>query len=189
MTTSARRLRQSALISINGIGSTPLAWAGPYFGTASAAHSLQVLRECDGLLMGRHTYEVFARQWPGAPGEYAAALNDVRKYVFSSTLKRAEWSNTTVVRGDVPSAVASMKSQPGPDLLMYGHGKLGQSLLEAGLVDELTLNVVPVFADGEPLFRPGTVPPAWSLHDVGPGADPGLATLTYRPRLPAQQVA
>lgn len=139
--------------------------------------------------MGRHTYEIFARQWPGAPGEYAAALNRVRKYVFSSTLKLAEWSHTTVVRGDVSSAVASMKSHPGRDLLMYGHGRLGQSLLEAGLVDELTLNVVPVFADGEPLFRPGTVPGAWELYDVGPGADPGLATLTYRPRLAAQQVA
>lgn len=182
MTISVRRLRQSALVSINGVGSTPLAWAGPYFGPGSTERSLQVLRECDGFLMGRRTYEIFARQWPDAPGEYAAALNEIRKYVFSSTLGAAEWSNTAVVRGDVPSAVAALKSQAGGDLLMYGHGQLGQSLLEAGLVDELTLNVVPVFVDGEPLLRAGTLPQAWELYDVGPGGDPGLATLTYRPR-------
>jgi dihydrofolate reductase len=152
MPISVRRLRQSALISINGVGSTPLTWAGAHFGPGSAEHSLQVLGECDVFLMGRRTYEIFVQQWPGASGEYAEALNAIPKYVFSSKLESAAWSNTTVVRGDVAAAVAALKSRPGRDLLMYGHGRLGQALLEAGLIDELTLNVVPVFAEGEPLF-------------------------------------
>lgn len=182
MTTSpACRLRQSALVSINGAYTTPLSWAGPYFGPGSAAHSLAVLRECSGFLMGRKTYQIFARQWPEAPGEYAAALNDIPKFVFTSTLTAAEWNNTTIVRGDVVSAVSKLKADAAGDLLMYGHGQLGHTLTEAALVDELTLNVVPVFADGLSFFQPGSSPSRWELVSAGPGYDPGLAALTYRP--------
>ena len=179
---SSRRLRQSALVSINGVASTPLAWAGPYFGAGSATHSLAVLRETGAFLMGRRTYQIFAQQWPGASGEYAAALNAIPKFVFSSTLDVADWTNTTIVRGDVAAAVAAMKAEPGADLLFYGHGRFGQTLVDAGLVDELTLTFVPVFVSGTPFFQPGTGGQAWDLVSAGPGHDPGLASLTYRPR-------
>ena len=185
---SSRRLRQSALVSINGVVSTPLAWAGPYFGAGSANHSLAVLRECGAFLMGRRTYEIFARQWPGADGEYAAALNAIPKYVFSSTLDVAHWSNTTIVRAEVTTAVAALKSEAGRDLLCYGHGQFGQTVVDAGLVDELTLTVVPVFVDGEPFFRPVAGDQAWELLSAGPGNDPGLATLSYRPAAPSPGV-
>jgi dihydrofolate reductase len=179
---TSRRLRQSALVSINGVASAPLAWAGPYFGAGSANHSLEVLRESGAFLMGRRTYEVFSRQWPEAPGEYAAALNAIPKYVFSSTLDVPDWNNTTIVRGDVAAAVAALKAEPGSDLLFYGHGQFGQTLVDAGLVDELTLTVVPVVVGGEPFFRPVAGEQTWELVSVGPGNDPGLASLTYRPR-------
>jgi len=178
----SRRLRQSALVSINGVASSPLDWVGPYFGAGSANHSLEVLRECGAFLMGRRTYEIFSRQWPGTPGEYAAALNAVPKYVFSSTLDVSDWNNTTIVRGDVAAAVAAMKAEPGPDLLFYGHGQFGQTLVDAGLVDELTLTVVPVVVGGEPFYRPFTGTQNWELTGARPGNDPGLASLTYRPR-------
>lgn len=177
----SRRLRQSALVSINGVASTPLAWAGPYFGAGSANHSLALLQESGAFLMGRGTYEIFSQQWPAAPGEYADALNAIPKYVFSSTIGAAEWTNTTIVRGDVAAAVAGLKAEPGADLLFYGHGQFGQTLVEAGLVDELTLSFVPVFVGGEPFFQPFTGKQAWELISVGPGDDPGLASLTYRP--------
>jgi dihydrofolate reductase len=180
--TLSRRLRQSALVSINGVASSPLDWAGPYFGAGSAKRSLEVLRECGAFLMGRRTYEIFAKQWPGVPGEYAEALNAIRKYVFSSTLDVAAWTNTTIVRGDVAAAVAAMKAGPGPDLLFYGHGRFGQTLVDAGLVDELTLTVVPVVVGGEPFYRPATGTRAWELVSAGPGNDPGLASLIYHPR-------
>jgi dihydrofolate reductase len=157
----SRRLRQSALVSINGVASRPLDWAGPYFGAGSANHSLRALRDS---------------------GEYAAALNAIPKYVFSSTLGVADWNNTTVVRGDVAAAVTAMKAEPGADLLFYGHGRFGQTLVDAGLVDELTLTVVPVFAGGEPFHQPFTGTQTWELVSAGPGNDPGLASLTYRPQ-------
>jgi dihydrofolate reductase len=132
--------------------------------------------------MGRRTYEIFSRQWPHGSGAYADRINSMPKYVFSSTLRRAEWANTTVVAGDVVERVCELKSRPGKDLTFYGHGRFGQTLTDAGLVDELTLVVVPVFVpDGQPLFRAGGTRQAWELVEVGAGADPGLARLTYRP--------
>ena len=177
-----RRVVQSVLVSLNGVIGEPSSWAGPYFGPGSAQHSLAKLRDSAAFLMGRRTYEIFSQQWPQESGPYADQLNAMPKYVFSSTLRHADWANTTVVADDVVEFVSKLKSQPGKDLIFYGHGQLGQALTDAGLVDELTLMVVPVFVpDGLPMFRPGGVRQAWELVDAGPGADPGLAQLTYRP--------
>lgn len=181
MTERNARLRQAVLVSLNGVTSEPLTWAGPYFGEGSAARSLAVLQESDALLMGRRTYEVFSRQWPSVPGPYAEHLNKMPKYVFSNTLARPEWTNTTVLAGDVAEQVAALKRKHGRDLVVYGHGRFGQALCDAGLVDELTLTIVPVFVPaGEPFYRTGGAG-AWELVEAGPGADPGLAVLTYRP--------
>ena len=132
-------------------------------------------------MMGRGTYEIFSRQWPAASGEYADFLNAMPKYVFSSTLTEARWSNTQVVPGDVVEAVADLKRAPGADLMVYGHGRFGQTLIDAGLVDELTLTVVPVFVDdGVPMYRPGGTAQGWAGRSR-PGKRPGLASLRYRP--------
>jgi dihydrofolate reductase len=185
---NSRRLVQSVLVSLNGVTSEPLTWAGPFFGPGSAAHSLAVLKGSAALLMGRRTYEIFARQWPSTPGEYADYLNAMPKYVFSSTLDRAEWSNTTVVPGGVVEAVTALKQAGGRDLIIYGHGQFGQTLGEAGLIDELSLTVVPVFVpEGTPLYRAGVSAQTWQLISAGPGADPGLAALTYRPSRPSAE--
>jgi dihydrofolate reductase len=177
-----RGLRQSLLISINGVTSEPSSWAGPYFGPGSAAASLAMLRTSSALMMGRGTYDLFSQQWPDASGEYPDFLNAMPKYVFSSTLTDASWSNTSVISGDVVAAVAELKQAPGRDLMVYGHGRFGQTLIDAGLVDELTLMVVPVcVGDGTPMYRPGGNAQTWDLVSAGPGNDPGLASLTYRP--------
>jgi dihydrofolate reductase len=182
---SSRRLVQSVLVSLNGIIGEPMKWAGPYFGGGSAAHSLAALRRSDAFLMGRRTYEIFARQWPGATGPYADFLNQMPKYVFSSTLADAEWNNTTIISGEVADEVRALKEAGGNDLLFYGHGRFGQTLVDAGLVDELTLTMVPVFVpSGTPLFREGGESRRWDLVEAGAGHDPGLASLTYRPASP-----
>jgi dihydrofolate reductase len=175
------RLTESVLVSLNGVTSEPLSWAGPYFGKKSAAHSLEVLRQSEAMLMGRGTYEVFSAQWPAASGEYADYLNVMPKYVFSSTLREPAWDNTTVVSGDVVVEVTRLKETAHADLIVYGHGQFGQTLCDAGLVDELTLSVMPVFVpEGETLYRPG-LGTRWRLVTVGEGADPGVAVLTYNP--------
>lgn len=131
--------------------------------------------------MGRGTYEVFSRQWPAASGEYADFVNAMPKHVLSSTLRDARWENTEIISGDV-AAVTELKAAPGRDLMFYGHGQLGQTLVDGGLVDELTLMVVPACVDeGTPMYRPGGTAQRWELVNAGPGKDPGLASLTYRP--------
>ncbi|MFF6995463.1 dihydrofolate reductase family protein [Streptomyces sp. NPDC008313] len=181
---SPRRLLLTALVSLNGVVGEPLTWAGPYFGPRSAAHSLKVLQRCGAMLMGRRTYEVFSRQWPAASGPYAEHINAMSKYVFSSTLEEAEWTNTTVISKPPAEAVAELKRAEGRDLIVYGHGQFGQTLCDAGLVDELSLTVVPVFTEGTPFYRPGSHARAWELVSAGPGRDPGLVSLTYRPVRP-----
>jgi dihydrofolate reductase len=180
---SSRRLVLSTLVSLNGVISEPMTWAAPYFGPGSAEASLAALRGSSVMLMGRRTYETFSRQWPDAPGEYAAHLNAMPKYVFSSTLRDPQWTNTTVLGTGVADTVAALKREPGADLIVYGHGRLGRTLTAAGLVDELALIVVPVIVpDGEAFSCPGDTPSAWELLSAGAGADPGLVSLRYRPR-------
>lgn len=186
MTPTTTPLIQSVLVSLNGVIGEPLQWAGPYFGPASAAGSLAALKRSEALLMGRRTYELFAAQWPRTPGPYAEHLNRMRKYVFSSTLTDPTWDNTVVIGGDVAAAVAELKRSAHAELSVYGHGRFGQTLIDAGLVDELRLTIFPVSVAADSsehrlLFEPGAEA-HWELVSAQPGRDPGLAVLTYRPR-------
>jgi dihydrofolate reductase len=132
------------------------------------------------MLMGRRTYEIFSAMWPASTGPYAERVNSISKHVFSSTLDTAEWTNTTVIRGDVAAAVRDLKEQDGQDLVMYGHGPLGQALLEHHLLDELRVWVHPVFVGrGTTLFREGANA---TFRLVGTEAlATGVAVLTYQP--------
>ena len=80
----------------------------------------------------------------------------MRKYVFSSTVAAADWTNTTIIRGDPAAAVRELKQQGDGHLVIYGYGQLAQTLLEHGLVDQLNFVVNPVMVgSGTTLFRPG----------------------------------
>jgi dihydrofolate reductase len=98
----------------------------------------------DGMLLGRRTYEGFAQAWPGRPGEFADKFNSMPKYVVSSTLTDPEWTNTTVLDGDVRDSVARLRDEVGGDLIVHGSAQLVHALLENDLVDELRLMVFPV---------------------------------------------
>jgi dihydrofolate reductase len=115
--------------------------------------ALERLSGSDAMLMGRGTYELFAPIWPGQTDDFAQRVNGIRKYVFSSTLGSADWSNSTIVRGDVLAEVRKIKEEDGRDLAVFGHGRLAQTLLESGLTDELRLSIHPVLAGaGLPQF-------------------------------------
>src|SRR5262245_65068032 len=122
-----RKVIESTLVSLDGVIGDPMAWANAYFDAEAAATSLERLRMSDAMLMGRNSYEMFAAAWPASSGDYADRMNEITKYVFSNTLAEAAWTNVTIVRGDASTAVRELKEQDGGDLVLYGHGPLGQA--------------------------------------------------------------
>ncbi len=107
----------------------------------------------EALLLGRKTYEGFARAWPSMKGEFADKLNSMPKYVVSSTLRKPSWNNTTVLTGDVVKEVTRLKEQLKGDIVVHGSARLAQTLLEHDLVDELHLMLFPVLlGSGKRLF-------------------------------------
>jgi len=93
----------------------------------------------EALLLGRKTYEDFAKAWPSMKGEFADKFNSMPKYVVSSTLRKPSWNKTTVLTGDVVKEVTRVKEQLKGDIVVHGSARLAQTLLEHDLVDELHL--------------------------------------------------
>jgi len=151
-----RRVIESTLVSADGVIGEPHTWTGEHFGEEAAARALQQMRRTDAMIMGRGTYEMFSATWPAPADDYSSAIFNMKKYVFSATMERADWNNTEVVKGDVVATVAELKAEEGQDIVLYGHGGVGQALLEDGLLDELKLWVHPVVVGrGTLLFRSG----------------------------------
>jgi len=151
-----RKIIESTLVSVDGVIGDPHLWATDYFDSEAEKHALELLLESDAMLMGRRTYEFFATAFPHRTGAYGDRVNAIRKYVFSSTLRNADWSNSSIVKGDVAAEAAKLKQQDGMDLVIYGHGLLGETLLKHHLLDELNLWIHPVVVGrGKLLFREG----------------------------------
>jgi dihydrofolate reductase len=105
------------------------------------------------MLLGRRTYEGFAAAWPERDGEFADKFNSMPKYVVSSTLSDPEWSNSTVLDGELGQAVSALRDKHDGDIVVHGSAQLVQALLERDLVDELRLMVFPVvLGSGKRLF-------------------------------------
>ena len=133
----------------------------------------------EALLLGRVTYEALAGFWPTADGPFADRLNAMPTYVVSSTLERADWTNSTIVRGGVDE-VARLRETVAGDLLIYGSVQLVRALIERGLVDELRLLVYPVaLRSGMTLF--GESPDKLPLRLVESRAFDDFVLLTYAP--------
>ena len=118
------------------------------------------------LVLGRRTYEIFEAYWPQQADEnpIAKAFNATRKYVASRTLKALRWHNSTLLNGDVASAIIALKAQPGPDLQVIGSGSLIQTLQTAALIDEFNVWTFPVvLGRGKRLFSETARPSALRL--------------------------
>jgi dihydrofolate reductase len=151
-----RKIIESTLVSLDGVIENPHLWATEYFDSEAEKYALELLSTSDAMLMGRRTYEFFAAAFPHRTSEYGERVNRIRKYVFSSTLKKADWSNSSIVAGDVTTEAAKLKAQASQDLVIYGHGLLGETLLKHHLLDELKLWIHPCFVGrGKLLFREG----------------------------------
>ena len=135
--------------------------------------------DSDAMLLGRVTYEGFADSWPQRDGEFADRFNAMPKYVVSSTLRDPEWTNTTVLDSDLPSAVAGVRDRHERDIVVHGSARLAQGLLEADLVDELRLMVYPVvLGSGKRLFGETSDKKPLKLTDTKVVGD-GVAIMIY----------
>ena len=121
--------------------------------------AISQMNDIDTLLFGRSTYEGMASYWPtpaaieGDPVVVADRMNTIPKIVFSSSLDRADWQNTRLVKDGVAETVAELKQQPGNNLALFGSPTLTASLIEQGLVDELRVMVHPILLGaGKSLF-------------------------------------
>ena len=175
-----RKIIESTLMSLDGVFSDPHIWATEYFDDEAERQAVELLSTADAMLMGRRTYEFFAAAFPHQTGEYGDRINKIRKYVFSNTLKTADWSNSLVISGDVVAEAAKLKEQGGGDLVIYGHSMLARTLLENDLLDEFKIWIHPLFlGQGESLFQEGAKK-KWRLVATKTlGKD--VVLLTYQP--------
>ena len=138
-------------------GFTRGGWLVPHIDEHFVRQASEWLDLADGLLLGRRTYEAFARDWPRItdPADpFTARMNGLPKYVVTTTLRQGDWDPTTVLRGDPAVTVAELRAQPGRELQVHGSARLGASLLSAGLVDTVRLVVAPVVIGGGRRFLP-----------------------------------
>jgi dihydrofolate reductase len=171
-------------------------WALPLFVDEAATFLDQVFQRADAFLFGRRTFDIFAGSWgTGTWGEnqggnpISEALNTMPKYVTSTTLTNPQWTNSTVLSGDIGAAIRELKAKPGGELQVHGSGTLTRWLLEHNLVDEIILLTYPViigqgtrlFPDSGPdmaleLVESRTFPKGITLQVYRPNGHPQYAT-------------
>ena len=174
------------VVSLDGFFEGPTKWDLAFheyvWGDELQALSLEQLHGADAILYGRVTYEGMAAYWSKAKGQTADLMNAIPKVVFSRTLQKAEWNNTTLVQGDLVAEVKRLKSASGRNLYAFGSADLSATLIEHDLFDEYRLCVAPVLLRaGTPLFKPGSEPKPLSLIESRPLSTGGVI-LRYEPK-------
>src|SRR5579872_6857618 len=142
-----RRIINSTYMTLDGAVEDPHLWPSPGKEGSEASFEIQneLLHACDGVLMGRRTYEAFAAVWPSRSGDtYSSRINSMPKYVVSSTLQKPSWNNTAVIGGNLVDEVGRLKRQPGKDIVQYGLGPVAFTLIENELLDEIRVWVHPI---------------------------------------------
>jgi dihydrofolate reductase len=144
-------------------------------------HFLAGLRRAGSHIMGRVTYESMADTWPASTDPVAPLMNDIPKVVFSRSLESARWPESRIASGDMADEIASLKAEPGGEILAHGGVRFVQSLVRLGLVDEYRLYVYPVAVGaGAPLFPDLGRPQGLRLLSSRI-FQCGVLALTYRP--------
>lgn len=139
-------------------------WTFPHWDEVMGEAMGEMFGQPFDLLLGRKTFEIFAAHWPFTEQEPAGLFNGVTKYVATSATDPLAWQNSVRLEGDVPAAVARLKQAEGPALLTQGSSVLVQSLLAAGLVDEISLLIFPVLLGrGKRLLGDGAKAGEWTL--------------------------
>src|SRR5258706_1110376 len=154
-----RKIIVSEFMSLDGVMEAPETWHFPYITDDMQEDIKANILALDAALYGRVTYETFAGFWPTQTGnEFGIAdkLNNQPKYVVSSTLQKADWKNTTLIKKNVVEEITRLKQQPGGSIGITGSATLIQSLMKTDLIDEIRLYIHPiVVAHGKRLFIDG----------------------------------
>jgi dihydrofolate reductase len=177
-----RKIIEYTLVSVDGVfAGADTSGFFEYRDDAYLRDGLGQLLACDAMLMGRNTYEGFAKMWPGRTHPWADRITAMRKYVFSSKLEKADWNNSTIIRGDVVAEVTKLKQQEGRDLLIWGHGLLAETLLKHHVLDVLDLSIHPLLVgQGKQFFRAGEH--ATLRFVAAKSFSKGIVKLTYEPQ-------
>jgi dihydrofolate reductase len=178
-----RKVVAGLYISLDGVVESPNKWQFDNFDTEIMTNMGSQLEAEDSVLLGRVTYQEWAAYWPTSTDEpFASFINNIPKYVVSTTLHRVDWSNSTLVQGSLKEEITSLKGQPGKNIGVAGSPTLVHSLLINDLLDELTLMIHPVVVgSGKRLFNGFN--PLKRLKLVGSQiTSTGVAILTYQPR-------
>lgn len=184
-----RKLRLFEHISLDGViqnsadgGDFPYNdWTGPYRTPEGRDAVLAASGEHFDLLLGRRTYDIWSGYWPKAPSNpMSDSLNAATKYVVTHRPESLEWGPAEAVGPELVEGVRRIKSQEGPDIILWGSSTLTSALLEHGVADEVLLIVYPVLlGTGKRFFAEGTPPRSFEL--AGTQALPsGLIVTTYR---------
>jgi dihydrofolate reductase len=191
------KLTVSAMVSLDGVMQAPGApkedttgrfkyggWTSPYANDEGLKNVVEWFSQAGGFLLGRKTYQIFANYWPKVTdpnNPIAGPLNNLPKYVASKTLKRVEWNNSKLLKGNIVPAIKKLKAAEGKDLQVHGSSGLLQTLLKAQLIDEFRIVTFPVvLGKGKRLFGSGTVPVAMELVDTK-RTSTGVVIQVYRP--------
>ena len=150
-----RKIVVTEFVSLDGVMENP-AWTTPYWNDEIAKFKLDELFASDLLLLGRVTYQGFAAAWPSRTDEegFADRMNNLPKFVVSTTLEKVEWNNSRLIKDKFSEEITELKNQTGQNILVYGSADLVDLLRRHNLVDEYQLLVYPlILGNGKRLFK------------------------------------
>ena len=186
-----RKIVSGLFITLDGVVEAPgsadttlpekRGWSEPYMSQEIGMSILDLIQKSEAFLLGRKTYQDFAAFWPTIPADdpFAQVMNSMPKYVVSTTLDKAEWNNSTLLRG--VEEISELKQQAGKDINITGSPTLVRSMLEQGLLDEIQFMVCPVVLGvGKRLSPEGIGTKTLRLADTKP-FDTGMVLLSYQP--------
>jgi dihydrofolate reductase len=151
-----RNIVVTEFLSLDGVMEEP-GWTFEYWNDEIAKFKGEESSASDALLLGRVTYQGFAAAWPDSKDEGADYFNNVRKYVVSTTLVKAEWNNSELIKDNIVEEITKLKQLDGKDIIVHGSATLVQTLIQHDLVDSYRLLVYPlVLGKGKRLFKEGT---------------------------------
>lgn len=157
-------------------------WAAPHFDPAVGQAIDAAMGATFDLVLGRHTYDIFAGYWPkAAPSPTADSLNRARKYVATHRPESLAWGPAEALGADIAAGVAAAKAADGPDLVLWGSSSVTPVLLDRELADEILLLVFPVLLGGGKRFFTDVVGPRGLKLVSSTAAASGVVASTYRP--------